>query len=96
MAQGALRNSKANLSIAITGIAGPTGGSKLKPIGTIFFSFARLKKSVKKPSLDDHIKEKIVLNFVIFKHMAQFEGNRSEIREKALLFALNQLLTLTL
>lgn len=38
MAQGALRNSSANISISITGIAGPTGGSKDKPIGTVCFT----------------------------------------------------------
>lgn len=41
MAEGALRNSMADLSIAITGIAGPGGGSEAKPIGLVHFASAR-------------------------------------------------------
>ncbi len=40
MAQGALNNSDADVSIAITGIAGPSGGSLDKPIGTVWIGFA--------------------------------------------------------
>jgi len=40
MALGALTNSHANVSIAITGIAGPDGGSADKPVGTVFFGIA--------------------------------------------------------
>lgn len=39
MAVGALNNSKAMISLAITGIAGPTGGSPDKPVGTVCFSW---------------------------------------------------------
>ena len=38
MAVGALKNSKAMFSLAITGIAGPTGGSPGKPVGTVCFA----------------------------------------------------------
>lgn len=41
MAEGALEESRANLSIAITGIAGPDGGTRLKPVGTVHFALAR-------------------------------------------------------
>jgi nicotinamide-nucleotide amidase len=40
MAQGALKHSNAQVSLAITGVAGPTGGSQKKPVGTIWFSLA--------------------------------------------------------
>ena len=39
MAAGALINSKALISLAITGIAGPTGGSPDKPVGTVCFAW---------------------------------------------------------
>ncbi|HWA22114.1 MAG TPA: CinA family protein [Caulobacterales bacterium] len=41
MAEGALRKSGASLSIAITGIAGPGGGSAEKPVGLVHFAIAR-------------------------------------------------------
>ena len=42
MAVGALKNSKAMFSLAITGIAGPTGGSPGKPVGTVCFAWCRV------------------------------------------------------
>ncbi|WP_048438393.1 CinA family protein [Caenimonas sp. SL110] len=39
MAFGAVRNSRAKVSVAVTGVAGPTGGSKDKPVGTVWFGF---------------------------------------------------------
>ncbi|MES2219061.1 MAG: nicotinamide-nucleotide amidohydrolase family protein [Pseudomonadota bacterium] len=40
MADGVLSHSQAQVSIAITGIAGPDGGSKDKPVGTVWFGWA--------------------------------------------------------
>ena len=42
MAAGALKNSNAMISLAITGIAGPTGGSPGKPVGTVCFAWCRV------------------------------------------------------
>ncbi len=41
MAKGALKNSQADLTVAITGIAGPGGGSKEKPVGLVHFAAAK-------------------------------------------------------
>ena len=39
MASGALRHSKAQVSLAITGVAGPTGGTADKPVGMVCFAW---------------------------------------------------------
>ena len=40
MATGALAHSHAQVAVAVTGVAGPTGGSPAKPVGTVWFGFA--------------------------------------------------------
>jgi nicotinamide-nucleotide amidase len=42
MAEGALSHAHAHLSVAVTGIAGPGGGSPEKPVGLVHFAAARL------------------------------------------------------
>jgi len=39
MAQGAVTHSAAQVAVAVTGVAGPTGGSRAKPVGTVWFGF---------------------------------------------------------
>ena len=41
MAQGALKKCEADTAVAITGVAGPQGGSDRKPVGTVVFARAR-------------------------------------------------------
>jgi nicotinamide-nucleotide amidase len=73
MAEGCLRHSEAQISISITGIAGPDGGSKEKPVGLVWFAIAGI-------------------DFVAEAHQGLFSGNRQQIREQAINFALEKVI----
>ena len=77
MAQGALKKSHAHVAVAITGIAGPGGGSEQKPVGTVVFARAERGASPDKVVADMH----------------HFEDNgRAGVRLQAALCALELLL----
>jgi len=40
MVQGAVQHSRAQVAVAVTGVAGPSGGSREKPVGTVWFGWA--------------------------------------------------------
>ena len=75
MALGALRESKANLSLAVTGLAGPGGGTEDIPVGTVCMAWAYKNPSGKK---------------TVMLERRLFEGDRNEIREAVVAFMLTE------
>ena len=45
MVQGAIKHSRAKVAVAVTGIAGPDGGSSKKPVGTVWIAWSVLGKT---------------------------------------------------
>lgn len=72
MVQGALKNSHAQIAVAVTGIAGPSGGSEEKPVGLVHIAIGLRGK---KPQIFE----------------CHFTGDRAQIRESAVHFALQKL-----
>jgi nicotinamide-nucleotide amidase len=47
MVQGAVARSHAKVAVAITGIAGPTGGTPEKPVGTVWFAWTQADREIR-------------------------------------------------
>ncbi len=47
MAQGAVLNSRADIAVSVTGVAGPTGGTTEKPVGLVWFGLAKAEGLVR-------------------------------------------------
>lgn len=78
MAQGALEKSGCDVAVAITGVAGPGGGTEKKPVGTVVFAKAEKGKAV-----DDVVADR--------KNFGD-DKSRADIRFQAVLVALELLL----
>lgn len=76
MAEGVLNLSGADISVAVSGIAGPDGGSEEKPIGTVWFAWG-LRDSG---------------NIKTETNLQQFDGDRELIRELTVAHALQGVL----
>lgn len=79
MATGALAHSLADVTLSITGIAGPSGGTPEKPVGLVWFGWARGKGS----RVDEVRSENRV-----------FPGDREAVRRQAVIHALQGMLAL--
>jgi nicotinamide-nucleotide amidase len=78
MAQGALEASDADIAVAITGIAGPDGGTEQKPVGTVVFARAE-----RRPGPDEVVAD---------QKLFDAKEGRSGIRLQAALCALELLM----
>jgi nicotinamide-nucleotide amidase len=77
MALGALRRSGAQLSVAVTGIAGPDGGVPGKPVGTVWLAWA-VKRGTR---------------VLVTTERVRFRGDRETVRRKTVRAAMAGLLT---
>jgi len=77
MAQGALIRSRADVAVAISGIAGPDGGSEFKPVGTVVFA-----RAIRGQNEEEALAEERFLD----------GSSRAEVRRQAALVALELLL----
>jgi len=75
MAEGALARTGANVAIAVSGIAGPTGAIPGKPVGTVWFALA----------------QKLADRLECQGHLIQFDGDRDAVRRQSVEYALNLL-----
>jgi nicotinamide-nucleotide amidase len=75
MAEGALARTGANVAMAVSGIAGPTGAVPGKPVGTVWFALAQRGAGLLQCQ----------------GHLIQFDGDRDAVRRQAVEYALNLL-----
>lgn len=76
MAAGALRRTRADVSVAVTGIAGPDGAVPGKPVGTVWFCWAHRRRDAVRVSAERR----------------RFRGDREAVRRKTVATALRGLL----
>ena len=81
MAAGAVSHSKAQVAVAVTGVAGPAGGTTAKPVGTVWFAFARSVASTGSPP-------------GLVSEVRRFDGDRAAVRTATMQHALRRLVEL--
>jgi len=77
MVEGIVESSSTDLAVAITGVAGPAGGTPNKPVGTVWFGFAVRHRDG---------------TLQVASERRHFDGNRAEVRAASVRHALRGLL----
>ncbi len=85
MALGGLRHSRAQVSVAVTGIAGPSGGSEEKPVGSVWFAWAMPSDAGPAVGADA---------FWLTSELMHFEGDRARVRHQTVDHALTKIISL--
>ena len=78
MALGALRHSGAQVAMAVTGIAGPSGATPGKPVGTVCFGWA-----IQSPALPADAP-------LVWAQTLRFEGDRAAVRRQSAIHVLSE------
>jgi nicotinamide-nucleotide amidase len=76
MARGVLQQSDADLGLAVSGVAGPGGGSEDKPVGTVWFAWSWREAG----------------GIQVQTGLQKFPGDRESVRRQAVMFALQGVL----
>lgn len=82
MAKGVLEHSQAHYALAITGIAGPGGGTKSKPVGTVCFAWAYY---------DLISKDRATKEIKCITNTQHFSGDRLAVRTQSAHYSLHKL-----
>jgi nicotinamide-nucleotide amidase len=80
MAAGAISHSKAQVAVAVTGVAGPAGGTRAKPVGTVWFGFSLPGSSGS--------------SLQLLSEVRRFDGDRAAVRSATVQHALQRLVAL--